>query len=195
MLTAFLLLLAQAVQPTDLPVRVGGWEVAQQESSCTLATAFRSGTVMKIEYYPREDDYFLLLAEPAWPKLVDGRRYPVDVWGRHNSRVMIEGRGLREEGASHVAMYAPVVPRLYRRNGMALQSLSRPQSAADTKSLFEAILLDSDRLTISGGGGHKRTVSLSDTAPAFRALAQCADRVAGRQTSLLTRRLDAREID
>jgi hypothetical protein len=193
MIGPVLFLLAQAAASAEPPTRVGKWEVAQRESSCTIATLFRSGALVRIEYFPREDDYFLLLADPAWPQIVDGQHYPIDIQGNRNVLVTLEGVGLREEGASHMVMYVPVVPRLYRR-GMLNRDNLRGLSPANTNVRFETILLDGQEITISGGDRPRRTLRLSDTVPAFRALAQCADRLAPGQNASLTGRLRTRGI-
>jgi hypothetical protein len=160
---------------------VGHWGVAQRESSCTLDTAFRSGTLLRIEYFPLQDDYFLLIANPAWAQITDGGRYRISIRGSYNRRVPLEARGVREEGALHAAMYIPVA------SPGALQHRN-----LNVKAGFETILLLDQQMTITREGRPWLTLPLSDVAPALRSLGRCADRLAPQERSPLSTRLDAR---
>lgn len=181
MIAAFLFLLAHAGQTTEAPVQVGPWQIAQRETSCSLDTSFRSGTLVRIEYFPRQDDYFLLLANPSWPQIVDGRRYRIDIRSDRNFVLPLEGRGVREEGASHVAMYIPVVPRRHARH-------------LDPKRYLEDILLGDQEMNIGREGRPWLSLRLSDTGPAFEALGRCADRLAPQERSPLSTRLANRDL-
>ena len=181
MIAAVLFLMTHAAQAAQPSVRVGPWEVAQRESSCTLDTSLRSGTLLRIEYFPVQDDYFLLIANPAWPQIADGDRYRISIRGSYSRRVPLEARGVREEGALHAAMYIPVAP------PRALQHRN-----LNVKSGFETILLLDQQMTITREGRPWLTLPLSDVAPALRSLGRCADRLAPQARSPLSMRLDAR---
>jgi hypothetical protein len=131
--------------------------------------------VLRIEYYPQQDDYSLMLANPAWTDIEDGRRYRIDLRGNYRRRLPVQGRGVRE-GAAPAAMYIPIVPRLGSRH-------------LAENVYFENIVRVDQQMEITREGRPWMTLNLQDTGRALGALALCADRLTPQKRSPLSVRV------
>lgn len=159
-----LALLLATAQPAD-GIAVPGWRIHASEPICFMETIYRDGTYLKIEYHPRQDLYYMLLANEAWQDIESRKRYDIQIRG-NGYMIDTSGSGIRDEEHQRGIMHIPLV---------SSEALRRNRTLKDLNSI-ENILRRADRLTVRREGGEWLNLQLTGAPLAHWKTIECAAR-------------------
>lgn len=137
---------------------VGPWSITRLDNSCSMIAAFEGGSFVHVRYDARLGEAILSIADPAFRSVSEGETYQLDVSFQS---------GDRHETYSNVKFV-----------GGHLQSPNRMVTTVFAAPAFLNDLSSYEGLRVTLGSASVASTSLNGTAPAVKALRQCADQAA-----------------
>lgn len=174
MLMALLMAAASPAQVTTVP----GWRIHASEPICFMETIYKDGTYLKVEYHPRQDRYYMLLANERWNDIQNSKRYDLEVAGAGRA-LDTRGSGIWDEDYQRGMIYIPLVgSRTLRRN-----------QKIETNDSIEAILRYSDRLVVRRDGSEWLDLQLKGAPLALWETLECSGKYVDGGQPLARRRI------